>query len=274
VSETLLETWATAADVIGDESACWGDCVELDEYVLDEALWEASEFLNEQTGGRFPGLAEETIRPCARSRAYPSDVLSVDGIPIPGWFDGWGWCGCAASSSGCGCSGASVLDVGLGPIVDVPAVVIDGDALDPTEFDIVDGWQLLRLPSITAPDDRAYWPRSQRLDLPLTEEGTWGVTVRFGDSPPRSGRTAAIVLGCDIAKARCADPTCRLPERTTTLIREGATITIAAAENDIIRTLPATVRRFLATYPKAAESSEVWSPDLRAPHTSRRGDQP
>lgn len=218
-SSSTCSPWATEDDL----------CSPCNDYtvlgpIAGDFLQSASDILFDLSGGQFPGLCDRTIRPCAR-RMQPE--RSIDPAP-PGWIEGWGWCGCGGDP--CDCGGLYQLDLGAYPIDSVTEVKVDGDALDSSLYRVDDWRTLVRLAD--ADGSNPGWPRTQRLDLPDTEEGTWSVTFSWGREPPPAGVTAAAVLACELALA--CDPEnadkCRLPKRVQSVTREGVTIVMSPSD--------------------------------------------
>jgi hypothetical protein len=65
------------------------------------------------------------------------------------------------------------------------------------------------------------WPRSNRLGLPDTEEGTWSITYVRGVLPDRLLENAATVLAKEYVKALTGDGKCRLPKKVQAVSRNG-----------------------------------------------------
>ena len=72
------------------------------------------------------------------------------------------------------------------------------------------------------------WPCCQRLDLADSEDETWAVSYSYGVDPPIGGIRAAAALGCQLALAFEPETigTCRLPQRVTSLSRQGVTMAV------------------------------------------------
>ncbi len=222
--------WATIADVCEP-------CTDysFDTLLLDDMLQASSDILYQLSGSRWPGLCQDTVRPCARSLAVDYGRPIRPPYPFGGpygywpaaglgnWNPSWGMCMCNRTERS-GCSTIPEIQLGAAPVVDIVQVLIDGSVVDPTTYRIDDNRWLVRLAS-TASTDNPGWPCCQRMDLPTTEKETWAVTFQYGTAPPIGGVKAAAILGCQLALA-CNPATvgrCRLPQRVTQITRQGVT---------------------------------------------------
>lgn len=193
----LCDTWATVDEA--KECADFGDAT--DEAIL-KALQSATYVLYRLTDRRYPGICEDFVRP-------------------PGECDDGRCRNCCA----CCCHGPSKITLGAFPIREIVEVEIDGEILDPSEYRILNRRYLVRMAD--ADGKRQNWPRCQRLDLPLGEEGTWGVHFLYGQTPPQPGVDAASLYAVEWAKA-CGDSAgeCKLPARVQSIARQGVTMVI------------------------------------------------
>jgi hypothetical protein len=199
--------WATLADVC---SPC--DDYEFDAGLLGDTLQWASDILFNLTKRRWSGSCEQTVRPCTGLDRYRW-------APTGQYF-----CGCSTWNS-CGCSTWSELILPVYPVTEVTAM-IDGVAVDAARMRIDDGFKLVWLPDETDPGSRQGWPCCQRVDAPPTEEGTYELTITYGEEPPIGGVMSAAILGCQLALG-CQPETigaCRLPKRVTAITRQGVTV--------------------------------------------------
>lgn len=186
----------------------------------------AVEFLWNATGNKY-GLCETTVRPCA-NKCNGSTYEGWSGAPAGGiwgwggWGLGWGpytWNGSWYNwgCGGCGptgCDSSHMDSVRLpGPVGEVLEVTLDGAVF--TDW-VSDNWGLSRT-------DGYQWPRTQNMSAALTEDHTWGVTYLRGLPVPASLQLAAGTLACELAKRQCGDGSCRLPQRVTSISREGVT---------------------------------------------------
>lgn len=109
----------------------------------------------------------------------------------------------------CCCSYGSEIDLfEWWPIQAVILVLVDGVALPSTEWEIRDYRWLTRT-------DGLRWPPGA---------GRVQVTIQYGVLPPAGAEGAMQSLMCELAKACYTDQACRLPQRVTSITREGVTL--------------------------------------------------
>jgi hypothetical protein len=91
------------------------------------------------------------------------------------------------------------------------------------------------------------------------------VTYTYGTPPPASGRAAARILASELVKLYANDDTCALPQRVTSIVRQGVTYTVLDQQSfiDELKTGIYAIDLFLrAVNPdKARARSRVFSPD-------------
>jgi hypothetical protein len=183
----------------------------------DDAIAAASEILYELSARRFPGLCERTVRPCQTSGSFCGIQILSRGYVIH-WGDN-AWVG-----YDCGCHPLSSVELVGKPATSITEVLIDGVALDPSEYRLDQQQYLVRL-------NGGMWPACQRLDLPDTEEGTWSVTYQHGQAIPVSGQMAARDLAYEIYRSCSAtdlEGDCELPEGVTRITRQGISYELPA----------------------------------------------
>jgi hypothetical protein len=189
--------WATDADLC---SPC--DLYELDAVDIDDALQMATDVLFNFTGRRWPGVCEETVRPCRTER-----------------------CGCQET---CGCGWLSEVHLPGYPVVEVTEVLVDGDVVPESEYRVDDARYLVGLTKADGTLRR--WPSCQRLERADSEDRTFSVTYSWGLDPPVGGIRSAASLACQLLMAcqpeAIKDGRCRLPKRVTTITRQGITLAI------------------------------------------------
>lgn len=206
--------WTTSSDI----AECQGVA---NSNVWDDSIAAASGILYELSARRFSGTCERTVRPCQTSgNACGLQILSRGYVVHP-----LGWTGTAWSFD-CGCTPLSYVELVGKPVTAITEVLIDGVALDPSEYRLDSQQYLVRL-------NGDMWPGCQRLDLPDTEPGTWSVTYEHGQTIPMAGRMAARDLAWEIykscASADSADD-CALPEGVTRVTRQGLSYEMPAFE--------------------------------------------
>jgi len=91
------------------------------------------------------------------------------------------------------------------------------------------------------------------------------VTYTYGSPPPSAGRAAARVLATELVKLYEGDDTCALPQRVTSISRQGVSYTLLDSQDfiDELRTGIYAIDLFLKTAnpDKARARSRVFSPD-------------
>lgn len=197
------EPWATIADL---GSPC--DDYGMDAALLEDSLQIASDILFSLSGRRYPGVCTDVVRPtgaCAPRETTPRDTT---GRTDP----------CCRTTPG--------IRLGGSPIVDVSEVLLDGEVLDPSEYQVDDYDVLVRLRDPAGNLRR--WPCCQDVTLPATEEGTFQVTYTYGRTPPLGGIRAAASLACQLALAAQPETAgqCRLSDRVLSVTRQGVTKTL------------------------------------------------
>lgn len=193
VTSEVCGSWATDADLC---TPC--DDYSLDPTEIDRALLMASDVLFNFTRRRWPGVCEETVRPCSTLCAAPR---------LPS----------------CSCGNVSEFTLPGTPVVAVSEVKVDGAVVPIDEYRVDDAATLVAL------GDRR-WPNCQDLRLDDTEERTWSVTYEYGALPPIGGVRSAASLACQLIMScqpeAIRDGRCRLPKRITTITRQGITLAI------------------------------------------------
>lgn len=157
---------------------------------LEETAQAASEILYVLSGRQFPGVCEATVRPC-------------------------GPCGC---HDRCSCRPSQIV-LQPQPAISVTSVLIDGEILLESEYRLDPGSRLVRL-------NGEVWPCCQDLSLPSTEEGTFEIEYSYGQEPPVSGKRAAALLACELARACTPGVECQLPARVTSITRQGVSMAL------------------------------------------------
>lgn len=212
---------------------------ELYEAIASDLLWNWT--------GRVFGTCEVSVRPCQSGCAdsgwstyWGRGPLWDPGFPSHGTgpHGGASWypvlvsgrwynvtCGCAGVCT-CAVTGPTVLSL-PGPIQSVTEVWIDGVVLPPTSYRVQNKRYLIRT-------DGEAWPQCQNmLADPTTDKDTFEVTYVKGLPVPIGGQVAAGRLACELALAACGSAECALPERVTTITRQGVTVGFADTYEDL-----------------------------------------
>lgn len=118
-------------------------------------------------------------------------------------------------------------------------------------------------------DPKMYY-LSEHSTIYATPTATWDpsnveVTYTYGTPPPTAGKAAARVLAVELVKLYEGDDTCALPQRVTSVTRQGVTYTILDNQSfiDEMKTGIYTIDLFLKTVnpDKAKARARVFSPD-------------
>lgn len=267
------EDWVTSDDLCClDEGELPGTCVAnqpVTQAQLDLAIASASYVLWALSGRRF-GVCEITVRPCSRECLGQGGPLYVpwasfysSGFVVPYLFRG-AWynlsCGCQSE-----CSCTELCEVTLpSPLCEVSQVKLDGVVMDPAAYRCDDWRKLVRI-------DGGCWPLCQDMDKDDDQPNTWSVTAQFGLEVPAMGKLAAAELACEFLKG-CVGVECALPQRVTTLTRQGVSATFFDPQDFLAngKTGIYNVDLFLTAsnpYGLAARPT-VWSPDVRKPRVT------
>lgn len=222
----------------------------------------AAEYLWDWTGQVF-GVCSVAVRPCRQDCADDVSTFWGSGPMVDGFgawrpviIDGlWYNLGCGRCRDSCACHRVASLKL-PGPIASVTSVTIDGEVLDPSAYYVDNGDTLIRV-------DGGEWPRCNDYSRPTTEPGTWEVVYDRGTSVPVGGQVAAGVLAVQLAKASCGDKTCDLPQRVQTITRQGVTVAMLDAFDDIDsgHTGIWIIDSWIASVTKSPRRSAVLSPD-------------
>jgi hypothetical protein len=221
----------------------------VDQTALTDAALVASEVLYALSGRQWPGICEETVRPCSTSRGPHDTVQHLAGSNT--WVS-YGGCGCGQWDD-CACGGVSLLQLRRDAL-DVLEVT-EGEFLI-TDWALQDNGRLLRVPP-------GVWPCCQDLTAPVGSPGSFAVTYTYGAEPPASAVAAATEFACQLARATVGLP-CDLPERVTSVSRQGVSFAILDPQDFLVtgRTGIYSVDLFLQSVnPKRlARRGSVWAP--------------
>jgi hypothetical protein len=204
VDTSCCTEWDTYSTELQTAAAEYGSLV----------LWAA-------TGRRF-GLCERTVRPCGRSLTHPmaDGYYWSDGTWMPYIFNGlWRNCaGCGASFGCCSCEPACQVWL-PGPVYSIPAtgVTVGADIIPVDAWRVDNGQWLVRT-------DGECWPECQDYN---TDSGDtfFQVTYFKGLVVPSVLLRAAGELACEWARG-CSGADCRLPQRVTSLTRQGMSVSM------------------------------------------------
>lgn len=217
----ICSVWAT----VDEARACGGFPDEdIPDEDVEKLLESSSYLLYLLSGKRYPGICTDTVRPCAAPDARTSGRFGFD--ESWGWSSRFGFCCNRGHEPGlpCSCEEPSKVKLGAYPIRSIVEVEIDGEILDPSEYDVMNRRWLIRTADLDG--TRRSWPSRQRLDLPLGDDGTWSVTFTYGQEPPQPGIDAAISYARELSKACSGSADCKLPSRVQSIARQGVSMVI------------------------------------------------
>lgn len=257
-----------------DYSACGGDLPEplASLPASGVATFEemAATYLWNWTGRKY-GLCEVTIRPCRQecwqgqstfwggsggARSTPFYPVLIRGQ----WFN----IGCGQCGDDCGCGDTRSLRL-PGPISSIEEIQIDGVVLDPSAYRVDNSRLVVRM-------DGGQWPTCQDMNAALGEDDTWSITYTRGYPVPAGGQVAAGLLAVELAKAACNDKTCGLPRRVQSITRQGVTVAVLDAFDDIDEghTGIWLIDSWVASVVRRPRRMRVLSPDRMPPRNRRQ----
>ena len=218
VDVSCCEEWATFSTELQTAAAEYGALM----------LWAA-------TGRRF-SVCQRTVRPCRRDCSDCSGWVPgyywSEGTWFPYIFNGaWRNCSCPnGSTAGCfNCSPTCQIWL-TPPVSGIIEVRFSGSGVvDPATYR-VDDWQWLVRQGPTVETD--CWPVTNNYNVPVTgplapaDDSAWSVTYLWGLPMPSVLQRAAGELACEWAK-NCLGQACRLPQRVTSISRQGVSVTLA-----------------------------------------------
>lgn len=239
-----------------------GCCTNWDDYppeVQERATNFASLIMWAATGRRY-GLCEITVRPCGRTRTSKMPLWGWGSYWLGGvWYpyigqDGlWRNCGCHGF---CNCRPQCEAYL-PGPVNSITEVILDGEVLDATNYEVQDHSWLVRV-------DGECWPECP--DMAADE--AFEVTYLRGEAIPPALSDAAGTVACEFAKA-CSGQECRLPGRLQFITRQGVTAQMVDVDRLMDRNLTGLLevdQVIAALNPNGLHSRpRVMSPDLPMP---------
>lgn len=200
VGAVLCNAW-TSAEAVAE---CCDADVPSDGILLDASVVAASELLYYASGMRWPGLCSRTVKACEDDTCLCCvQVLTSGYVVYPFDVDYWDRCTCDRDDR-----------IKLaGYVVEITAVTIAGDVVDPSEYEVREHLWLVRL-------DGTAWP--------CTTE----VEYVYGKAPPVSGQLAARTLACELAKACTPGVECAIPNGVVSVSRQGISFERAPLSRD------------------------------------------
>lgn len=201
------------ADLDGGTALCGADwftsasdvwCCDLpddtDDTALDDIIDVAIRLINDATCRKYAGVCSGTIRPPVSSYCVGGTLSHTRAARA--YTDR-----------------LDLTEIINQPIRSIDEVVVDGEVIDPLFYSLANRrWLIPRsLDGVDSPLDP--WPL-QHLERPAGVEGTWYVTVTYGQEPPPPLVIAAATLACEMFK-QCLGTECGLPDGATSITREG-----------------------------------------------------
>lgn len=215
---SVCTPWITSADLVACGCPTSSDNDQVTPDIVDSALMSASEVVYMLTAQQWPGECEATVRPCTPSSGSGMVSWPYPYLPVMIAGDFYNFrpgCGCHTADD-CGCTPYPRVDLGRDDITGIVSVDVGADTLGPGDYRLDSGRWLIRT-------DGSQWPCCQNMAADLGTEGTWSVTYTYGRPVPTSLREAAARLATEMVKGCVGDDTCRIPNRATTVTREGVT---------------------------------------------------
>jgi hypothetical protein len=263
------QTWITGADVVASTSDDLG--VDADHAFELDSVAEVASFAMWALSGRiFPGVCEQTVRPCQNGCGHWRGSIAA-GDSLGWWWTGWGglygpgWYNDAGDY--CGCTPLSTVPLAGYPVRRIVEVKVDGNVIDPSTYEVMRRAELVYKADPGPPVVPRFWPACQDLRLPDTEPGTFSVKYTCGIEAPQIGRDAACQVAAELWKASNGG-NCKLPAKATRLVRQGITIEKAIPIAEMFKagaTGLIYVDLFLATANPsgATRRPAIYSPDKR-----------
>lgn len=180
----------------------------------------ATHFVWAATGRRY-GLCETTVMPLNPRPAEP--LYQEYPLTGRGGYDPYSGRSVASllgvQGGGCCASGCEVTLAG--PVHSIVQVTIDGEVVNPLEYQVHDRQILVRLGG-------QCWPSCQRYG---THVPGFEVVYMVGTSIPSAVQTAVEALACEYAKACTSGTECGLPAKLASLTRQGVEVTVAEVDS-------------------------------------------
>lgn len=230
----------------------------------------AATYLWNWTGRKY-GLCEVTIRPCRQECSQGQSTFwggsgGARSTPFyPAIIRGqWVNIVCGQCGDDCGCSDTPALRL-PGPVDSISNITIDGEVLAQSAYRVDNSRLVVRT-------DGGRWPTCQDMGSPLGQEDTWSITYSRGYPVPAGGQVAAGMLAVELAKAACNDKSCGLPRRVQTVTRQGVTVAVLDAFDDIDtgHTGIWLIDSWVASVVRRPRRMRVYSPDRLPPRNRRQ----
>ena len=193
VLDSICSNWISVDDLI-----CTTD---LDAAVVQELIDTSVEWLNDMTCNQYGGSCLYDLRVTTMCNHGP------------------GACG-----SRCDWDRIDLTRYLPSPVTSIAEVRVNGEVVPTDEYRLDDRrWFVPIREGGLIP-----WPR-QDMQLADGEDGTWKITAYAGQEPPRPLQLAAVELTCQLIR-RWETGVCDLPDNTTSVTRDGVTISMQARQ--------------------------------------------
>lgn len=218
----------------------------------DREMFEGSAigFLWNWTGQQF-GTISEKVRPCRAETAHRRSTFlrfytAAGDLRRPG---------CGECGDQCGCTRLRSVKL-PGPIAEVTKITVNGTELTEDEY----GHDRYRVYNYSDTP----WPARQDILAGPTEDNTFEIEYKRGVPVPIGGQVAAGLLAIEFFKGANNDPSCALPQRLTSLTRQGVSMDIMDGFEDIEKGTTGIwmVDSWVQSVTKPRTPSRVYSPDI------------
>lgn len=187
------------------------------------------------TGRRF-GACRRTVRPCHRDMDQwgSGGWYWSGGTWMPYIMDGvWRNCWCG-DGNGCQRCRPRCQVYLTPPVSGIVEVRFSGTGvIDPATYRVDDyQWLVRQGPAVTGGGTTDCWPTRNDYNFPVTgtlapaDNSAWEVTYLWGLPVPGVLQRAAGMYACEYAKS-CLGQACGLPQRVTSISRQGVSVTLA-----------------------------------------------
>lgn len=164
------------------------------------------------------GVCTVTLRPCNDCCGESPSTFYGGGPRVRSTFFDTG-------RACCSYMGRNILAL-PGRVDSVNLVQIGTQTLPESAYRVDNSYLLVR-------QDGGEWPQRQNHSAPAGTPGTFVVEYSRGAPVPKGGQLAAARLASEFYKAHCGDKSCALPQRVQSVTRQGVTMAILDAFDDI-----------------------------------------
>lgn len=223
VTRTYLEPWCEESDIptrrLEDSNG-----VRLADINLGWMIAASTDALYVLSGRKFRS-GRSVIRPSVLGRSNWQTPLLYPYNSLGGFGDAWGFeTGWLWSAMGPGWGwGIEATELVLeAPVRRINNVVVDGVALPPNAYAVLDRRRLVRT-------DGQVWPTSQSMAQDITQPGTCQIDYEWGRTPKELGRLACAELTTELALSFSGQDACKLPARVQNIVTQGVNVAVGSA---------------------------------------------